>query len=83
MDGKGLGLLDLHYPHMVQVLCASDHGLCPGVNLGLFDDICVRVLDKLLVIKRRGFEMSIRYPSGMKSGNVGQTSWEEGSGLSE
>lgn len=46
MDGKGLGLLDLHYPHVVQVLCASDHGLCAGVHLGLFDNICVRVLDK-------------------------------------
>lgn len=59
MDGKGLGLLDLHYPHVVQVLCASDHGLCPGVHLGLFDNICVRVLDKLLVIERRVFEKSI------------------------
>lgn len=59
MDGKGLGLLDLHYPHVVQVLCASDHGLCAGVHLGLFDNICVRVLDKLLVIERRVFEKSI------------------------
>lgn len=83
MDGKGLGLLDLHNPHVVQVLCPSDHCLCLGVHLGLFDNIGIRILDKLLVCvqlnKKENGGVGDKSIDTMGNGvrrNVGQTNWE-------
>lgn len=53
MNSEGLSLLYLHHPDVVQILGAGDHGVRPGIDLGLFDDVGISTLNQMTTPARQ------------------------------